>query len=199
MKIAIYGGSFNPPHAGHVAAAETIARTVAPDKLLIIPDYLPPHKVMEEGSPTAKMRADMCRLAFADVQGAEVTELEIDRGGKSYTSDTIEYLRTIYPDDELMLVIGSDMLLTFTEWHRFKYLLEQCTLLVLSRFGNDISELDGYAERLRLVYGADVRIIEHKPVVINSSMLRELIRAGLSDPAVPPAVAEYIAGHNLYK
>ena len=88
MRIAIYGGSFNPPHLGHMEAARTVAAELAPDKLLIIPDNIPPHKEVEPGCPTAEERLELCRLAFRDVPGAEVSDMEIRRQGKSYTAHT---------------------------------------------------------------------------------------------------------------
>ena len=82
MRIAIYGGSFNPPHLGHMEAARTVAAELAPDKLLIIPDNIPPHKEVEPGCPTAEERLELCRLAFRDVPGAEVSDMEIRRHGR---------------------------------------------------------------------------------------------------------------------
>ena len=116
MKIAIYGGSFNPPHLGHLEAAKTVCAELAPDKLLIIPDNIPPHKAMDPGSPTAEERLALCRIAFRSIPGAEISDLEIRRHGKSSTAHTVRELRGRYPDDVLFLVVGSDMLLSFEEW-----------------------------------------------------------------------------------
>jgi len=198
MKVAIYGGSFNPPHCGHVKVAEVVSEKIKPDKFLIIPDYLPPHKTMEEGSPSPEMRYEMCKLAFSGIEDAEVTPLEINREGRSYTADTVEYLSGIYPGAELMLVIGSDMLLSFTEWVRFEYLLRSCTLVVLSRFGSDVPQLQEYADRLKSVYGADIIILEHNPVITNSSILRNELRSGIVDKDIPESVYEYIKLNGLY-
>ena len=85
MKIAIYGGSFNPPHLGHVEAARTAASVLAPDRFLIVPASIPPHKDLADGSPTAQQRLELCRLAFADIPGAEISEIELRREGKSYS------------------------------------------------------------------------------------------------------------------
>ena len=93
MKIAIYGGSFNPPHLGHVEAARTVASALAPDRLLIVPASVPPHKELADGSPTAQQRLELCRLAFADIPGAEISEMELRREGKSYSYDTVRLLR----------------------------------------------------------------------------------------------------------
>ena len=128
MKIAIYGGSFNPPHLGHVEAARTVASALAPDRLLIVPASVPPHKELADGSPTAQQRLELCRLAFADIPGAEISEMELCREGKSYSYDTVRLLREENPDAQLILVVGTDMLLSFEKWYQFRYLLENCTL-----------------------------------------------------------------------
>ena len=117
MSIAIYGGSFNPPHLGHAEAAYTVCEELRPDRFLIIPDNIPPHKDMEEGCPTAEQRLELCRLAFADVPGAEVSDMEIRREGRSYTAETVRELRERWPDEELILVVGTDMLLCFDDWY----------------------------------------------------------------------------------
>ena len=123
MRIVVYGGSFNPPHLGHVEAARTVSAELAPDKFLIIPTNVSPHKMLAEGSPEPRARLEMCRLAFAGIPGAEISDMEMQREGKSYTAQTVEELRRSYPDDELFLVMGTDMLLSFESWYRFEYLL----------------------------------------------------------------------------
>ena len=121
MKTAIYGGSFNPPHLGHVSAVNTVVSELKPDRMLIIPDCIAPHKAMAENTPLPEYRLEMCRLAFGDIPGIEISDLEIRRGGRSYTVDTLEELTVLYPDDDLYLVIGSDMLTSFTTgWYRFE-------------------------------------------------------------------------------
>ena len=97
-RIAIFGGSFNPPHRGHLTSALAAAEQLRPDRFLIMPDHLPPHKVMSPASPTPQQRLELCRLGFASVPGAEVSDVEVARGGKSYTADTLRQLRTLWPD-----------------------------------------------------------------------------------------------------
>lgn len=175
MKIAIYGGSFNPPHRGHIEAARTVIRELNPDKLLIIPDNLPPHKQLAEGSPSPEERLELCRLAFSGVEGAEVSELELRRQGKSYTFDTVRELKELYPGDELILIIGTDMFLTFEQWYKFTFLLNNCTLAVLARADGDEPEILRQAERFRDEYSAKVIILTHEPVAISSADVRELL------------------------
>ena len=188
MKIAVYGGSFDPPHLGHIEAAKTAARALAPDRFLIIPAGIPPHKALAEGSPTAAQRMELCRLAFAEVPGAELSDLELRREGKSYTCDTVRQLREEYPDAELCLVIGTDMLLSFEEWRSFRTLLENCTLAVLSRAEEDGALLRQKADELRGRYGARIVLLKHEPLEASSEKIRERLplRAGaeLLDDAV---------------
>lgn len=173
MKIAIYGGSFNPPHLGHVEAARTVAAVLAPDRLLIVPASVPPHKALADGSPTAQQRLELCRLAFADIPGAEISEIELRREGKSYSYDTVRLLREENPDAQLILVVGTDMLLSFEKWYQFRYLLENCTLAVLARGEDDLDELRAAAAYLRESYDADVTVLPHEPIVISSETIRE--------------------------
>ena len=175
MKLAIYGGSFNPPHLGHRAAALTVAERLQPDRLLVMPDHLPPHKDLPEGSPSAEERFRLCELAFAGIPGLEVSDAEICREGVSYSADTVERLRERYPEDEIFLVIGTDMLLCFDHWYRFRYLLEQCVLAVLCRGDGEREQVEEKAEQLRSDYGAQVLILPHEPIEISSAEIRALL------------------------
>ena len=172
MRIAVYGGSFNPPHLGHVEAARTAARALSPEKFLIVPAGTPPHKAMAEDSPTPARRLELCRLAFAEVPGAEISDRELRREGKSYTSDTVEQLLGEYPGAEICLVVGTDMLLSFEDWYRFRFLLEKCTLAVLSRTEEDGEELRDKIGALRSAYGARILLLEHEPLKASSEEIR---------------------------
>ena len=200
MKTAIYGGSFNPPHLGHESAVSTVASELRPDRIIIMPDCIAPHKAMAENTPAPEHRLEMCRLAFGGIPGIEVSDLEIRRGGRSYTVDTLEQLTALYPDDLFYLVIGSDMLVSFTTgWYRFEDILRMCSLTVISRERDDMDELEHIAARLRNVYGAEVIILKnHRPVLMSSSQVRKSIRDnGVSD-MLNAAVSEYIKKNGLY-
>ena len=112
MRTAIYGGSFNPPHLGHVSVALTVQEQLRPERFLIIPTNIPPHKDMAEGSPDAGQRLELCRIAFEDIPGVEISDVEAHREGKSYSADTLAVLREERPEDDYYLVIGSDMFLS---------------------------------------------------------------------------------------
>ena len=118
MKIGIYGGTFDPPHLGHMEAARTALEQMNLDRLIIIPDCEPPHKDLAEEAATPQQRLEMAAL-MADGLGprAEVSDLEIRREGKSYTADTVEALHETFPEDELWLLMGTDMFLTVQNWY----------------------------------------------------------------------------------
>ncbi len=199
MKIAIYGGSFNPPHLGHLEAAKTVCAELAPDKLLIIPDNIPPHKAMDPGSPTAEERLALCRIAFRSITGAEISDMEIRRRGKSYTAHTVRELRGRYPDDELFLVVGSDMLLSFEEWYEFEYLLSECTLAVVSREEDDLDALRAHKALLSEKYAARVHILQHAPLPMNSSEIRVWLRLRLGSDLLDNAVYAEIIRRRYYE
>ncbi len=188
MRIAIYGGSFNPPHLGHAEAARAVYSELRPDIFYIIPDNIPPHKEQDENSPTAAQRLELCRLAFADIPGVIVSDIETGREGRSYTSDTVGILRTQYPEDELVLVVGTDMLLCFDEWYRFEYLLSECRLAVLPRDEFHDREIGEKIGELEKAYGARISLLSHTPLEMSSSEIRERLklrlRAGLLDDRV---------------
>ena len=129
-RIGIYGGTFNPPHMGHVHVARHAIGALCLDKLLIIPSSTPPHKALTADSPTPDDRLRMLQMTFAGEEKAEVSDLELQRGGVSYTFDTVKTLQSQYPNAELFLLVGTDMLLSFDRWYRYKELLSMVTLAV---------------------------------------------------------------------
>ena len=198
MKIAIYGGSFNPPHLGHVEAALSVCQELRPERFLIIPDNIPPHKDMAEGSPTPEQRLALCALAFQDVPGAVISDMELKRQGRSYTADTIAELKAQYPEDELLLVMGTDMLLSFEQWYKFEYLLKSCTLAVLSREEGDRPALKAHIARLEEQYGANIVLLEHEALPMQSTDVRELLRLRMGADLLCDAVYEAIIQNGFY-
>ncbi len=198
MRIAIYGGSFNPPHKGHAEAARSVYEQLRPDRFLIIPTNIPPHKEMEENSPSPQTRLEFARLAFGDIPGAEVSDMEILREGKSYTADTVDILRERCPDDELIMVMGTDMFLSFRTWHRWQYLTEECTLAVLSREESDTSRIEAFRDELVRDCGAEVILIPHEPLPMSSTEIRRRFREGFGSDLVPETVYRRILQTGSY-
>ena len=198
MKTAIYGGSFSPPHLGHAEVVKTVSEVIRPDRFLIIPDNIPPHKELAENSPSPEARFEMCRLAFGGFPGTEISDLELRREGKSYTSDTISSLRSSSPEDELFLIIGTDMLSSFETWHMFEYLFEECTILVAAREDDDREELEALKEQFAQKYGAKIIILPHEPVEISSTQVRALLKNRGGREYLNDAVYSYIIRNRLF-
>lgn len=198
MKIAIYGGSFNPPHLGHLEAATAVCEELKPDKLLIIPDNIPPHKDMDADSPSPEARLELCRLNFAGLPNVEISDMELRRQGKSYTAQTIEQLRAEYPADELLLVVGSDMFLSFEEWYEFEYLLKNCALVIVSREEDDMEKLRAHKAYMEREYSARVNILSRAPLPMSSSEIRVWLRRRMGADTLKPEVYSAIIRNNYY-
>ena len=167
--------------------------------MIIMPAFVSPFKAGKQGSVAPAHRFNMCRLAFADCEKYEVSDLEIAKGETSYTVNTLTALKERYPDDELFLIIGSDMLLSFNRWYRWQDILQLCTLCAVSRCDEDpLQELEDFAENNLRVAGK-VGIYPFAPLEISSTEIRESIADGAdTDAFLCAAVKEYILKNNLY-
>lgn len=198
-KIGVYGGTFSPPHAGHVSAAESFARAITPDKLIIMPDFLPPHKEFD-GKVSAQDRLKMCELAFSHIENVEVSDLEIKRGGKSYTAVTLEALSE--PDTELYFLCGTDMFLTLGEWYAPERIFKSATICVIRRESdpeND-SRIDTLISCYEEKFSAKVLKIPGRIVEISSSEVREAVRSSKNiEKYLPKKVSDYIVDKGFYK
>jgi nicotinate-nucleotide adenylyltransferase len=192
MTVALYGGSFNPPHAAHVRAARIACEALRPDVLLVMPAADPPHKELERGSPSPEERLALTRLAFADFPQAQVSELEILRAGESYTADTVRQLTQLYPGGEIVLVMGADMLLYFEQWHEFRFLLANTVVAALSREEGDNADMEAYAAHLRESYGARVLLLPAAPQPMSSSEIRAALRQRAGAELLPEGVYERV-------
>ena len=197
MKIGIYGGSFDPVHNGHINAAKTYMEEMALDKIIIVPAYCPPHKKGLALTPS-EHRLNMCRLAFGEMPGFEVSDIEIQRADEGYMSDTVEQFKEAYPNDELYLLMGEDMLLSFRQWHAWQKITDMAVIASAARTWESGSAMEAEAAELRS-YGAEVKIIPIDVKEISSTMVREAVRrADDISSMVPENVAEYIWSHYLY-
>ena len=195
MRIGIYGGAFNPVHKGHVKLAEEVKTKANLDKIIIMPSGVSPHK-SSSSLVDSSHRFEMCRLAF-DGDDYVISDLEINRRGKSYTVDTVTELKKLYPDDELYLIMGSDMLLCFHKWYRYEHILSMVTVCATTR-QDDISldELKAYS---RDVLGKDTLIIDFEPFECSSTQVRKALLSGDdASSLVPPEVLTYIKENSLY-
>ena len=200
-KIGLYGGSFNPPHFGHVIAVKETRRSLKLDRVLVMPAAVPPHKAMGM-EVTPEQRLEMTRLAFAAVPFAEVRDDELKRSGPSYTADTVAALREEFPDARFYLITGADMFLTIQNWWHADEIFASCTIVGLSRSEGETPELKEHAVWLGHRYGAYAEVVENPVVEISSTQLREALHRrelGELNKFLPPPVADYIEKEGLYR
>ncbi len=198
-RIGIYGGTFSPPHNGHLRAARAFMEQMWLDILYVIPAAIPPHKEMERPIDAAH-RLKMCRLAFSGIDGVYVSDMEIARGGKSYTVDTLRELSG--EDRRLFLLCGTDMVLTLDRWREPDEIFRLCYPVYIRR-DNDRTLDEPIIEKLaeyQKKYGKIVRRIVTDPLELSSHEVREAIamEKSLRD-MVPENVESYIKEHRLYE
>ena len=199
MRVGIYGGTFSPVHNGHVAAAKAFMEQMWLDILYIIPTGVTPHKEMK-GDATAADRLEMCRLAFADMEGVMVSDLEMRREGKSYTVDTIRQLYD--PNGRLFLLMGTDMLMTLDQWREPDEIFRLCYPVYVRRENDGemdapiVEKIKSYQDK----YGKVVRRVVTPAIELSSTDVRAAVAEGFPiEGAVPPAVAAYIRERGLYR
>ena len=199
QKVAIYGGTFNPPHIGHVRACEAFYDAIKPDILLVIPSFMPPHKDLD-ASASAEDRLQMTRLAFSSVPYATVSDIEIVREGKSYTAITLSELSG--KDKELYFLCGTDMFLSMDSWYRPDLIFSLATICYVRRENDSENDkkLAEYSKYYKSKYNAKIIPIDISVTEISSSELRQSIKNNktLSD-LLPEKVNNYIQNRGLYK
>lgn len=204
MKIGIYGGTFNPPHLGHIAAARAAFELLRLDKLLLVPDNLPPHKALPHGSPTAGQRLELTRLAGEALNlgdRVETLDLELRREGRSYTADTLSDIHALYPDAELWLLMGTDMFLSLQTWREPERIFGLAGVAAFGRTEEDTEPLfNPQREALYRMYpNARLFTMDIPGVVdISSTALRERLSCGEGGKYLAPAVYGYILREGLY-
>ena len=204
MKIGIYGGTFNPPHLGHLTAAAAAIATLKLDKLLLIPASIPPHKALPAGSATAEQRLEMTRMAGEQLgleSKVETLDVEVRREGKSFTSDTLAELKAQFPEDELWLLMGTDMFLSFETWHEPEKIASLAGIAAFGRTKADMEpQFSAQRDKLYRLY-PDARIFTLTVpgvIDISSTELRERLASGTGENLLPPAVYGYILRNHLY-
>lgn len=199
MKIGILGGTFSPIHDGHLRLARIYQQELGLEKMLLIPTYQPPHKQTDH-LPDGEHRCRMAELASEGLPGFEVSDIEIRRGGKSYTVDTLTELRELYPEGEFCLLTGSDMFCTVLDWHRGSELVRMAEICTMERGGDTAEMLETQAGCIRAA-GGRARILHREPFNCSSTGIRERIAAGCRDSrelGISPKVLSYILQNGLY-
>lgn len=197
MKLLLFGGTFDPPHIGHMSILQNAISCVQPNEVWVMPAGIPPHK--RASSTPAELRLAMCQC-FADVfPNTVISDWEILQEGKSYTQRTVEWLETQRVGADIFLCIGSDMLLSFTTWHCWQELLQMVTLVVQSRTEDDIKKLEVAAKELEQ-YGAKIIFTHAKVEEISSTWLRNAFANGENvSEYIPDIAMQVIEKNHLYQ
>jgi nicotinate-nucleotide adenylyltransferase len=196
MRLGILGGTFNPPHLGHLICAQEAYLQLQLDRLMLIPARLPPHKPVED-EPGHRHRLELCRRAVAGDERFEVSELEMVRDGPSYTVDTLEELKSKAPESELFLIVGGDVAAGLPHWRQPERVLSFATVAVAKRRGTSKDAIDRALQSIR--GGERAEFFRMPRIGISSTMVRSRARAGKPIKyIVPDAVASYIQEHGLY-
>lgn len=197
-RVGVLGGTFNPPHLAHLVCASEAAMQLELDRVLLTPAATPPHKAAPQ-NPGAEERLELCRLAVAGDERLEVCDVEVRRGGVSYTVDTLRELHEHAPEDHLTFIVGGDIALGLPAWHDPEGVLDLATLAVAERSGAGRHDV---AERLNQAFPgrATLQFFEMPRLDISSSQIRRRVAEGHSIRyLVPDPVAEHIARGRLYR
>lgn len=198
MRIGLIGGTFNPIHTGHLIISEYIKGKFPLDKVIFIPTNNPPHKEME-GVISAFHRYKLALLATENNQDFEVSNIELEREGKSYTIDTINEFKKLYPNDELYFLIGGDTLYKLIEWHNIEQLFQVIDFIVIGRDGFSNDDILNKIKELKDNYGARIDFVDGPIIEISSTEIRENIKNDHSIKyLVPEKVEDYIYYNKLY-
>lgn len=197
QRILLYGGTFDPPHNGHMNLLKAAMQALKPERVVIEPAGLPPHKAASATAP--EHRLAMCRCFLQAGEHITVDDTEIRRKGKSYTVDTLRDFCVRFPGGQLYLALGSDVFLSFRAWKEYREIFKMAVLVVQSRKDGDSKELMNMARILR-GEGAGVILVDAPPIELSSAQLRERLYAGQDvSRYLPGEVQAYIKAHGLYR
>lgn len=200
-RIGIYGGSFNPPHLGHVLAARNARALLQLGEILFIPAAIPPHKAVAGGSPDGETRLALTKLAIAGEPGMSVSRIELDRPGPSYTVDTLRALRESYGQDELFLLMGTDMFLSFFQWREPEAIAKLATPVCMARVRADAAlsaALQQQSQAVETAFGVRPIVLQNECLEISSTEARRLLFFGIADGLLHPDVLAKIEREKLY-
>ena len=198
IRTGLFGGTFAPPHLGHVHAVETILCHAGLDEILVMPTAVPPHKVKAKGD-TPELRLEMCRAAFGGLGRVTVSDYEIKKGGISYTVQTLEHFAENEPEREIHLVCGTDMFLTLDKWFRAADIFRLAKIICIPRDRTELAVLTEKQAEYAENYHAETQILDVEPIDMSSTEIRRRIESGESlDAFLPDAVTEIIKREGLY-
>lgn len=197
MKIAVFGGAFNPVHNGHVMLCNEFCKAIGFDKVLLVPSSISPHK-SNDNLALAEHRVNMLKLVLNEIENAEICMLELEREGKSYTALTLQQLRQIYENDELYLICGADMFLTVDRWYRPDIIFENAIICGACRDEFDEEKMNEQAKRIEKM-GAKTIVLAKYISPLSSTKIRDMLEQGNDCSALlPNGVYDYIMSNGLY-
>lgn len=198
-RIGIFGGTFNPIHNGHILLAQYCKYELELDKVILIPTYSPPHKSSDDLAYEAD-RLNMCRIVCENLDGFEVSDIEIKRKGKSYTYQTLSCLKEIYPNDELFFIMGADMFLSLDKWKYPEIIFQKASIIAVPRDISNVSELKDYYKNVIAPMGALAYILPNSVMQVSSTYIRENIdNYNTVKNLIDDRVYDYIVLNKLYR
>ena len=200
-RIGIFGGSFNPPHRGHLLAAREQKRLLQLDQVILIPALIPPHKQLADGSPAPEFRLAMTEALAQGDPALTVSDIELKRVGPSYTADTLAAIADQRPDDELFLLMGTDMFLSFHTWSRPEVICRYATICLALRekpSKKDEAEIRAQTKLLRERYGARVERVQNEYEEMSSTLIRRMLQFDCAESYLTPEVLDIIRKNGLY-
>lgn len=197
MNIALFGGSFNPIHLGHIKLIKAISEKFDIDKFILMPTAVSPHKSNDEMIEDTH-RFNMCKIAVENIDYAEVSDLEIKRRGKSYTYLTLNDLKEIYPQDKIFLVVGADMFMTLQEWKNYQQILSDVSVIAVPRADIKYEIMLNHSLFLKN-FGAESFILIDSVMNVSSSEVRNKIKNNIEvSQLLDDRVLKYIKDNQLY-
>ena len=197
-RIGIYGGTFNPPHIGHLRGAAQAIEALGLDKLILIPDRIAPHKQIPSGSPSPEQRLEMIRIAASHYEKMEVSDIELRREGPSYSYITVAQIHERYPGAKLYLLMGTDMFTSFLSWRNPEEIMKNAALAVMSRGEKGEKEAIEAQKQTIKAMGYEAAVVENKVTVISSTQMRRLLAFRCAGDLLPEGVLDYIREYRLY-
>lgn len=197
-RVAIFGGTFNPIHNGHILCASECMRQTNCEKVIFVPSNIPPHKTINSRGGSSFDRLEMCRIAIREYCNFEISDFEIKNNSVSYTVNTLEYFAKKLKNTELFFLMGQDMFLTLLEWKNPMRIFELAYICVVRRYESELNDYLGYIEHLKNL-GARFVFLNIVPCELSSTFIRKCIK-GKKDVSkyLPDGVEKYIKNNGLY-
>lgn len=199
LRIGIFGGTFSPPHNGHLYIAREALRQAKLDKMVFVPCGNPYHK-RTPAKIDVKHRFEMTSFAIENEPEFEISDVEVDLIGPSYTAETLEKLKPLYPDSRLCLLVGGDSLLDMTGWYKPEEIFKRAEIIVANRGGVDSGRIDKAVGEYKRIFNADITVIDITPVEISATDIRDRLKKGRDlSGIVPDKVLDYINKTGIYR